>query len=233
MILNCVFGRRRKPGADAHQGRFKGIYRDGCRFDVSILMPTFYATVFIKGFQNDNLRRARATSHTLERFRRVIITAQHCAANIAYWRAARSLASEPTAPKHRDVRTRTANNFLDVGVLEWCKLFVDSERHAWRRVIPADKREEFFVGMLTAVGKTAAEWDAYIDPFKLYRDKFIAHLDSERTMCPPVLDAALEALIFYMDYLKDHDPLAANITPEQFDIRSFYEKLRTDSLDYL
>src|SRR6266571_8412423 len=80
-------------------------------------------------------------------------------------------------------------NFLDICVLEWCKLFGDSRgKHYWRKVI--SDPTAFFKGLLKKLGMTEAEFTAYINEIKKYRDKFVAHLDSELIMNIPRLDVA-------------------------------------------
>lgn len=56
----------------------------------------------------------------------------------------------------------TNGNFLDICVLEWCKLFGDKRgQHYWRKVIT--DQTAFLAGLLHAVGKTEVEFDAYIE----------------------------------------------------------------------
>lgn len=159
-----------------------------------------------------------------ERFRRVLILAHHAASNFAYFRAASSLKDEPSLPEYDDIRARIANNFLDTGVTEWCKLFVERERHSWQRYLAADQREGFRDGLLATVGMTMVEWDTYVLKVLTYRDKFLAHLDSLRVMNTPLLDPAIRALAYYADYLRKHSEYADTLNQREFDIIALLER---------
>ncbi|MFL9999130.1 hypothetical protein PQR34_47920, partial [Paraburkholderia sediminicola] len=54
-------------------------------------------------------------------------------------------------------------------------------------------------------GLTEAEFDAYIDDMLKYRDKFVAHLDSDETMVPPKLRVARKSVAFLYHYLLAHE----------------------------
>ena len=57
-------------------------------------------------------------------------------------------------------------NFLDICVLEWCKLFVDKRgKHHWRKVIT--DQASFYDGLLQAVNLTEAEFEAYIEIMRI------------------------------------------------------------------
>ena len=91
-------------------------------------------------------------------------------------------------------------NFIDICVLEWCKLFGDKRgQHSWKKVIT--NQDAFLKGLLLAVGKTQPEFDSYIEEMKTYRDKFVAHLDSEEVMNIPKLKIAKKSVLFLYSYL--------------------------------
>ncbi len=91
-------------------------------------------------------------------------------------------------------------NFIDVCVLEWCKLFGDKRgQHYWRKVIT--DQATFNAGLLNAVGQTEAAFEAYIEEMRTYRDKFVAHLDSEEVMNIPKLRVARKSVSFLYEYL--------------------------------
>ncbi len=95
-------------------------------------------------------------------------------------------------------------NFLDICVLEWCKLFGDKRgKQHWRKVIT--NQDSFFDGLLQAVKLTEAEFEAYIQEMRAYRDKFVAHLDAEEVMHPPKLRAARKSVAFLYDYLLSNE----------------------------
>ncbi len=55
--------------------------------------------------------------------------------------------------------------------------------------------------MLADIGKTRSDWEVYVREFRVYRDKFIAHLDEEPTMHIPVLNVAESAIRYLYDTL--------------------------------
>ncbi|MCH8261688.1 MAG: hypothetical protein IIA77_01380 [Proteobacteria bacterium] len=86
--------------------------------------------------------------------------------------------------------------------MEWCKLFVDSRgKHYWGKVII--DADAFFDGMMNTLHMTENEFIAYMDEVKLYRDKFIAHLDSKEVMHIPHLDTAKHSASYLYDYLRN------------------------------
>lgn len=99
-------------------------------------------------------------------------------------------------------------NFLDMSVIEWCKLFgSDHEENQpahWKNVVPQDEHEDFRRGLITAVGVDQAEWLRYWQKVKEYRDNHAAHfnvkyLSPENDPHYPDLDLALEAAYFYYE----------------------------------
>lgn len=132
-----------------------------------------------------------------KRLRRVLILCCHCLRNIAFYRAGWHKGS---LVFRDDFWTIVNGNFMDICVLEWCKLFGDARgKHFWRKVVsdPA----AFYSGLLHELGKTEDELKAYIDEVRDYRDTFVAHLDSEEIMHPPVLEVAKGCASYLYDYL--------------------------------
>lgn len=99
----------------------------------------------------------------------------------------------------------TANgNFLDICVLEWCKLFGDKRgQHYWPKVVT--DQTTFLAELLRVLGQTEVEFDSYVEEMRTYRDKFIAHLDSEEVMNIPKLRAAQRSVVFLYDYLRANE----------------------------
>jgi hypothetical protein len=90
----------------------------------------------------------------------------------------------------------TANgNFLDIAVLEWCKLFVDpkGKHHFSRALADAD---QFRKDLVEKLDLTEVKFDDYIGRFRAYRDKFIAHLDEENMMNIPDMKVARRSAKF-------------------------------------
>lgn len=95
-------------------------------------------------------------------------------------------------------------NFLDICILEWCKLFSDTRgMHLWKKVV-TDPRY-FFGGLLRELKMTENDFNAYINELRAYRDKFVAHLDSEETMHIPMLTVARISASYLYDHLRVHE----------------------------
>jgi hypothetical protein len=132
-----------------------------------------------------------------QRLRRVGILCCHFLRNLAFyksgWRKGKLI--------FKDQFWVNANgNFIDICVLEWCKLFGEKRgQHYWRKVVT--DQTAFFAELLRAVGQTEAEFDAYIEEMRTYRDKFVAHLDSAEVMNIPTLRTARKSVSFLYGYL--------------------------------
>jgi hypothetical protein len=72
-------------------------------------------------------------------------------------------------------------------------------QHYWKRVV--SDQAAFLVGLLNFIGKTEAEFEKYVDEIRVYRDKCVAHLDSENVMKPPKLGVAKKSVSFLYEYL--------------------------------
>lgn len=134
------------------------------------------------------------------RVRRVFIVCANFARNIVYYRAGwhgTELVSDTAF-------YRTINgNFIDIAVLEWCKLFGDLKaKHHWRKVVRDPTR--FEQSLLSFIGLTLGEFESYIEQMRTYRDKFLAHLDSDLTMEIPLLETGLRAVEHLHAYLLEH-----------------------------
>ena len=96
------------------------------------------------------------------------------------------------------------SNFLDISVLEWCKLFGDRRgKHHWRKVVA--NQDAFLEALLIKLKITEQEFDAYIEEMRIYRDKFIAHLDTEKIMHPPKMRVARKSVSFLYDHLLSNE----------------------------
>ena len=128
--------------------------------------------------------------------RRAALLCCHFTRNLAYYRAGWEEGQFILAPREFWI---TANsNFLDIAVLEWCKLYADSKAyHSYRKVV-VDPRH-FLPQMYSDYRATEQEWAAYLKEMKTYRDKFIAHLDKKNTMYIPEMDFAQ----FSINYIYD------------------------------
>jgi hypothetical protein len=114
-------------------------------------------------------------------------------------------------------------------VLEWCKLFGDSHgKHYWRKVI--SDPTAFFNGLLQKLGMTEDELNAYVNKMKGYRDKFIAHLDSEEIMNIPRLDVAKNSISYLYNYLLTHEDEGDYFIDAPKDASGFYRSVLKEGL---
>ncbi len=139
-----------------------------------------------------------------DRLRRVLILCCSFARNLAYYRVGRTkkyLHLQSPEPSSTFTFWRAVSgNFIDICVLEWCKLFADPKgKHHWKNVLadPDSFRATLFQHLGTDEHQFAKETEIMLR----YRDKFIAHLDSDRIMNIPALENPKKAVWFYYGYL--------------------------------
>lgn len=129
-------------------------------------------------------------------------------------------------------------NFVDVAVIDWCKLFgshnEESQPLHWKNVVPNDKHDEFREGLYDAVGVTEAEWLVYWQEIKNYRDKHAAHFDAEY-LSPennpqyPVFDWALDAVYYYYEWILDYLQVRGDLHAYPKDIRNYCERFQVQA----
>lgn len=128
-----------------------------------------------------------------KRLRRAGILCSSFVRNYAYYTAGWNGADFKV---NSDFGSTINGNFLDLCVLEWGKLFGSKkDHHHWRRVV--NNGEEFKERMFSMLGKNQNDLNAIHNSMKTYRDKFVAHLDSEETMNIPNVSNALPFVNFY------------------------------------
>jgi hypothetical protein len=143
-----------------------------------------------------------------DRLRRVVLLCCSFVQNLAFYRAAMA---DQTAQIRSDSHPEAAflrraiNNFLDVAVLDWCKLFGShkGEKHHWPRVV--SDPEVFERALLNELEIDAIAFKGLVDKMLLYRNRFIAHLDSQLIMEVPELKQAHKALTFYHRHVVEHE----------------------------
>lgn len=179
----------------------------------------------------EKLRDRSLAVNRTERLRRVLIVCCYFIQNLAYYRA--GWRPNRVFKRHGSQFWVTANgNFLDHCVLEWCKLFGDEKgEHYWGKIVsdpPAFERD-----LLSSLGITSDEFNAHIGKIRRYRDKFVAHLDSDKVMNVPDLEIAKNAVFFYQKYILKEEAHAPDLLgPEPnlnpcYDLISLYQ-LRFD-----
>jgi hypothetical protein len=165
-----------------------------------------------------------------ERLRRVAILCCHCLRNLAYykagWHGNKSIREDK-------FWVNVNSNFLDIFVLEWCKLFGDlNGKHYWRKIIA--EPTTFYNGMLHNMNIEKADIDALISNMRKYRDKFVAHLDSDKTMyIPNNLILAQKSVAYLYDYIRSNEDEGDFFNDAPTKASTFYElHLRIGKLVY-
>jgi len=134
-----------------------------------------------------------------QRLRRALLLACHFARNLGYYRSGMSRRRSRMPEEYWKTVT---SNCLDVCILEWCKLFADpSDPHHWRNVvsIPSAFERDLYRRMRVSAGR----FEVYRISMRRYRDKFLAHLDSDLVMEIPTLDLALSSACIYYSHIRD------------------------------
>ncbi|WP_058534251.1 hypothetical protein [Legionella saoudiensis] len=137
------------------------------------------------------------------RLRRVGLLCCAFSQNSAYYRAG-WINKNTTLAKHQ-FWIVVQNNFLDMCVIEWMKLFGSYNAHHWRRIVIEDP-EAFKTNMLLYCNLSSDDYEQYHKKMKSYRDQFVAHLDSELTMHIPDLTNAIKATEYYYEYIYSELP---------------------------
>ncbi|VVE56741.1 hypothetical protein PAQ31011_05137 [Pandoraea aquatica] len=162
--------------------------------------------------------------------RRLSLLCCHCVRNIAYYRVGFVGEDGTGSLKQPSQFGATVNgDLLDIAVLEWCKLFADrNARHHWKRFVRADDdQKQFLSGLLAATGISLEDWKRYLDQMRVYRDKFVAHLDDQQVMNIPTLDGALSSTFFLYENVRAKSPDHIFRTPHLVhlpdDLEVYYE----------
>jgi hypothetical protein len=143
-----------------------------------------------------------------DRVRRTFILCNHFLRNLAFYRTGwlrGGIDRRPTL-RRRDSQfwVNINSNFIDISVLEWCKLFGDAKgKHHWNKVIT--RPVEFEQQLHRYLRTTPEEFNEYLKEMRRYRDKFVAHLDDEPIMYLPRLRPAKKSAAFLHDYLLAHE----------------------------
>ena len=164
-----------------------------------------------------------------ERLRRVAILCCTCARNLAYYRAGwhqGDIVFDSTSNIERTINS----NFLDMAVLEWCKLFTSNEKHAWRKIV-SDK-DRFQAGLLAHLGIEEAKFEASRTELRTYRNKFLAHLDSHKIMRVPLMDTVKNSVIYYHGYLLQHENDGTTFDDEPSDLAAYYRDREDEGREF-
>jgi len=160
-----------------------------------------------------------------DRLRRVVILCRNFAVNLAYYRVGRKTEHLHLQNYKKNVKAnfwRAANaNFIDICVLEWCKLFADPKgKHHWSKIVSDPGR--FTEELMNSLGIEEARFQKEIEAMRQYRDKFLAHLDSDEVMNIPVLEIAKKAVWFYHAYVVQHEAQQGDLVGLPVDLDAGY-----------
>jgi len=157
---------------------------------------------------------------TRQRLRRVALLCVHFMRNLAYYRTGWS---EDGLKKTTDFWVTVNGNFYDICILEWCKLFADkNDKHCWMKVV--DDKESFERRLIESLGLSPDEYREFVESIRRYRDKFVAHLDSDPTAQLPHFEIAERVIIFYYNYLVEKNKTEEFLGTLPKNIRAYRDK---------
>ena len=154
-----------------------------------------------------------------KRLRRLALLSCHFTRNLAYTRA---WTREIGGRDYSQILITINNNFIDMAVMEWCKIFADKRgKHYWESIV---NYQNFKIDMLSHICIKEARFENYIKEMLHYRDKFIAHLDDEDTMNIPRLDIAEKAVLFLYDHLVLQEASEGDLDQLPTNLPSYYRQ---------
>lgn len=159
-----------------------------------------------------------------DRQRRAVLLCSHFVRNFAYYRIGfRRHVSGSLSQFYLTIN----GNFIDIAILEWCKLFADARgKHHWAKLV----EDPSFINFLIAeIGLTSEEFEEYIKVMRRYRDKFIAHLDEDPEMYIPHLDTALKSVLFLHKTICNQAAASSHMRGLIVDINAYHEICRLDA----
>jgi hypothetical protein len=107
---------------------------------------------------------------------------------------------------HRDIFSQSywiiiSNNFYDMAILEWCKIFgTDNEPTHWKTLV--NDHNSFRNGLLKHIGLDVLGWQSYWEQIRDYRNNALTHHRKSPmvTQFPPI-DNVLKSAFYYYDWL--------------------------------
>lgn len=114
------------------------------------------------------------------------------------------------------------NNFLDIAVLEWCKVFgTDSEPTHWKTIV--NDHTAFREGLLNCIGLDENEWSAFWENVNSYRNNIIAHFKKVDDLSYPFLDVIIKSSFYYYKWLQK-ELETHGIIQEPEDLENYYRR---------
>lgn len=165
-----------------------------------------------------------------DKIRRVINLCVLFTRNMAYYRA--SYDGTSYIAGGNDFSVTCSGNFIDVSIIEWCKLFGSyGDNHHWRNLV-GESAPQFSNDMFKHIAMSEAEFRDYHKIMKNYRDVFAAHWDDNGKGKRPHLDKAFECVEFLHEYIFEHFSKAGQIQDKVRDLRSYYDVCYMEAKKY-
>lgn len=164
-----------------------------------------------------------------KRLGRVVLLCCHFMRNLAYFRAAWDGAHivYPLTEFNKTVN----GNFIDICILEWCKLFGEhNEPHHWKNIV--SNKERFKNGLLNRLETDSKGLDNYWNTVRTYRDEFVAHLDSAETMHIPKMDWAYKSVLYYFEEIIEEYQAGPMHSGTPINIEVYYQTSLTEANEF-
>ncbi len=157
----------------------------------------------------------------IDKIRRAINLCILFARNMAYYRA--SYDDSQYVAGDNAFSITISGNFIDISIIEWCKLFGShGDNHHWRNLI-VDDADEFVCALYKHLSMSKSEFEEHQQSMKNYRDVFAAHWDNDGSGIRPYLDNAFECVVFLHEYIFKNFENSSALQDKVQDLRSYYE----------
>ncbi len=114
------------------------------------------------------------------------------------------------------------NNFFDMAVLEWCKVFgTDSEPTHWKTIV--NDHASFRKSLLSCIGLDESGWSKYWREVKDYRNNIITHFKKIPDLHYPSLDVIINSTFYYYGWLQTELD-KRGIIQEPKDLEDYYHR---------
>jgi hypothetical protein len=156
-----------------------------------------------------------------EHSHRVANLATHCLRNIAFYRAGWKF-GRAQSRVNRPFWAIANMGFIDVAVLEWCKLFTQGGRGLWRDAVI--NHRDFRRAMEQRLKLSGTEFRAYSGSIVDYRNTFVAHLLEESVAIIPDMRLARGSVAFLFDHVRKEPTLSKYYEAAAFSAKQLYHR---------